>query len=561
MKKELTEKNRFDLMRAFALTSFFCTIILAIVLFVESAMPGDDSAKQSIFLSEGIKNVVNVNDNEQTYETSRIVASELGTRTVGSEVQIKLTLYPTGATDGDVTYTSSDPDAISVDENGLATFRKFGSAIIEIVLKSNPKVKATVSAVCAGSALTNDTRITKLHLSQFDGTPRYGTVAQPITVKEGESLNGCLYDDMGNVYLSDMFKAEFDKSMFTRFYGAITAVKAGETSIRFVYDNEDTNIHVSSPEFPIIIEKDNNFVIPQQFEYDAEVHFGLDERIAPYELVRTVTQGAAAPSVDNIAFYLKNNDGCLTALSALNLYETTNVGKATIEISSRYNPDCKALIAIIVDEPIPTALRIVGNDRVAVDSQYSYAAYGDSSYIGNVTWNIVKGKGTVEDGGLIRPTRLGKMTIRVTSNADPSVYAEMTVTVSLFDNFQLFVRKIIGHFGLFVVLGIGLATSLFMLLKPRWLYAVISPVLGFLSALLSEALQLPTVTTGRYASWTDVGIDFVGSLVGIVLTTVVMLIYIAIRKRSATYPKTRAAFNDLTLLTAFKKHQPPSCDQ
>ncbi len=118
----------------------------------------------------------------------------------------------------------------------------------------------------------------------------------------------------------------------------------------------------------------------------------------------------------------------------------------------------------------------------------------------------------------------------------------------------MFVRKVIGHFGLFVVLGIGLATSLFMLLKPRWLYAIIAPVLGLLSAMLSEALQLPAITTGRYASWTDVAIDFTGSLVGIVLVTAVALIYIAIRKHSKTYDQTRSAFSKLSFRSAFRKY-------
>ncbi len=440
MKKEVVVKDksklRFELLRALALAAFFCTLILALVIFVESGTPGGESAKHSSFISEGIKNVVDINDNEQSYATSRIVANSPLTGTLGEKAQIELTLYPKGATDRDVTYTSSDPDTVSVDENGMATFRKPGSSTIEVVLKSNPEVKATLSAICVGAAITNDTHITKLGLSLLNGTPRYGTRTQPITVSEGECLYGHLYDDQGNAYEISRFSVTMsNESLFTRFYGSLTAVKAGSTTMRFEYDDDENNVHISSDEFTVNVQKTDGFVIPQQFEFEEEVHFGLDERIDPYKLVQNATPGAAEPSGDNIAFYMKRNDGCLIALSSNNQYQTIDVGKAKLEVSSRYNPDCKALITIIVDEPTPTTLRIVGNDRIAVDSQYRYYAYGDSTYINDVTWSVVKGHVDIEDGGFIRSRSMGTMVIRATSKKDPSVYAEMTVTVSLFDNF------------------------------------------------------------------------------------------------------------------------------
>lgn len=284
MKKEVVLKDksklRFELLRALALAAFFCTLILALVIFVESGTPGGESAKHSSFISEGIKNVVNINDNEQSYATSRIVANSPMTHTVGETAQIQLTLYPAGATDRDVTYTSSNPEAVSVDENGVATFHELGSSTIEVVLKSNPEVKATLSAICVGAAITNDRHIMKLGLSLSDGYTRVGTQTQPITVSEGESLYGHLYDDQSNAYEISRFSVTMsDESLFTRFYGSLTAVKAGSTTMRFEYDDDDNDVHISSDEFTVNVQKTDGFVIPQQFEFEEEVHFGLDERI------------------------------------------------------------------------------------------------------------------------------------------------------------------------------------------------------------------------------------------------------------------------------------------
>lgn len=79
------------------------------------------------------------------------------------------------------------------------------------------------------------------------------------------------------------------------------------------------------------------------------------------------------------------------------------------------------------------------------------------------------------------------------------------------DNWSLFVRKLFGHFGAFLGLGV-LASVTFMLFaadttRSRLLHAGAAAVFGFTFACLTELLQTDLFTTDRGASFYDVITD------------------------------------------------------
>lgn len=86
-----------------------------------------------------------------------------------------------------------------------------------------------------------------------------------------------------------------------------------------------------------------------------------------------------------------------------------------------------------------------------------------------------------------------------------------------FTNWQLFVRKLFGHFGAFMFLG-AVASVTFMLfskdnIRSRLAAFGMAAVFGFAFACLTELLQTDLFTTGRGASFDDVITDCRGYFV------------------------------------------------
>lgn len=136
----------------------------------------------------------------------------------------------------------------------------------------------------------------------------------------------------------------------------------------------------------------------------------------------------------------------------------------------------------------------------------------------------------------------------IPSEANPRPYGS-------YGSFYLFIRKFIGHYLLFSLLGFGLSVTFFLLLKPRWLAPVLSLAAGFLTAGISELLQLPIFTDGRHSNWSDVGLDMTGIVTGIAFAAVVISITCLIweKAKPESFARLKSAFSELTYKTAFKK--------
>ncbi|MCI1245146.1 MAG: VanZ family protein [Bacilli bacterium] len=146
----------------------------------------------------------------------------------------------------------------------------------------------------------------------------------------------------------------------------------------------------------------------------------------------------------------------------------------------------------------------------------------------------------------------GDYSLTVRSEADPSLSVSFSVAVSPVTvspenvSFHTWVRKNIGHLGLFLCLGVFgclFWRSFFegSFRKEWWKFALTNLGIGFLTALTSEAIQLiPSLERG--ARWMDVGIDVAGFSIGFVATFLVFLAIFLIgffksEKRSLGEPK------------------------
>ncbi len=108
-----------------------------------------------------------------------------------------------------------------------------------------------------------------------------------------------------------------------------------------------------------------------------------------------------------------------------------------------------------------------------------------------------------------------------------------TINASNYDAFSGFIRKAVGHFGLFVISGLLTSISLYFWLKDlRWYKfyygIIISFSFGVLLASITEIIQLNV--PNRSGEFTDVLIDSSGYLLG--LGIIVIIVFLVIRHKT-----------------------------
>lgn len=102
-----------------------------------------------------------------------------------------------------------------------------------------------------------------------------------------------------------------------------------------------------------------------------------------------------------------------------------------------------------------------------------------------------------------------------------------TITPENHDSFGLFIRKLFGHFGLFVISGLLSSLAIYFSFNPLinkkyYQIMIISLCFGLLMGLITEMIQL--FIPGRSGELLDVLIDFAGYLLGFLIILLILLI-------------------------------------
>ena len=104
-----------------------------------------------------------------------------------------------------------------------------------------------------------------------------------------------------------------------------------------------------------------------------------------------------------------------------------------------------------------------------------------------------------------------------------------TVTPENYNSFATFIRKSLGHFGLFVVSGIFSSLAIYYIFKDfKWIKHFLNTIFalsfGLIIAMTTEIIQLNVPE--RSGEFTDVLIDYGGYLLGAFLVGVVLFLVI-----------------------------------
>lgn len=281
---------------------------------------------------------------------------------------------------------------------------------------------------------------------------------------------------------------------------------------------------------------------------DGNIIYMSDE----YRLIVTADETATTFNVE----YYSSDESVLT-IDREGKITTYKPGEAKVKV---LNVDSKSSVEIDfvvknkinVDKDNPILLT---GEKVDVDNgKYSikngYSANISMNFDSLTTYKQITYKTSdesilsVNEDGTLTPHKEGKAIITMICDDGNGERKEISVTIhvkrqELITDLSAFfykVRKAIGHFGAFLVLGIFSTFTYMLYLKnKKWIFSIpINFVAGFLLALLTEIIQ--TYIPGRHGSFNDVLIDYSGFISSSIILTIGILVYYYI-KHINTYKK------------------------
>lgn len=568
-----SQRKYFKGLRALALTALFCTIALTIFIWGEALTPGDKSAIQSVKVSDNIQSAMKSDEPAPPvsavtgFEVTKVVrdGKEIDTDKyyIGDKVRLSVSVLPENADTSDLYFVAgNDAKDLSVSEDGEVEFTSWGWRRVLVKSRKNPSVILFDKQLnCTG---VNPDAVTSIS----------ATIRKVGTAEDTDVLQ------IGDEYVLGIFTDN--------------GLETSTTETRLFINGKKTR------------ENENLYFLPaKQFFYpraEGTVHLKFEYAGKTAEKTVTVVPGKIPPAaftftnnrvtkntdgsfsltmekgehikniIKELGFSPLNKDGKIDDNSAVYFdYETSNgkivncaaynlhaykPGTATITYTSLYDKNTKATLHVTVPDVVD-GLTVVAPDRCVKGGKIDLTAYTGGNVTKNVKWEVVKGEGSIDENGVFTSDKSGKVTVRATYVGRPDLTVDKTITVSVFDTFHTLIRKGLGHFSLFLVLGFGLFGTFFLLIKPRWASLPLSLLSAFVVAGISEMFQLPVFTSGRYATWPDVAIDFLGALSGIGIAVVAVSIVglIWFKAKPESFKNMKNEFSFLTFKTSFKKQE------
>lgn len=579
-----SQRKYFKGLRALALTALFCTIALTLFIWGEALTPGDKSAIQSEKVSDNIQSAMKSDEPAPPVSavTGYFVKSVRRDGKVLTDVdhyytddvlELGVKCLPENADTSKLYFERGfdmPEDYINVEENGEVTLLSWGYRRVVIKSKDNPdNVLYDFKIYNEG---VNPDRIKGIKTEIYLGKDLVDADKDGIiTLETCEEYNLSVLavtDDEYNGYGVSTIETEIliggkkhnanDKIFFLPakqwFYplkttdGDLTLeIKLGDKTVSqkirivkgskpeatgFIFDSNRVTEN-DDGSFSLTMKKDEHLVITSQLDF------------------RAINESDGAPS--NIIS--KSSDTNVVSADTTHLH-AYKPGTATITYFSIYDNTITATLHVTVPDVVD-GLTVVAPDRCVKGGKIDLTAYTGGNVTKNVKWEVVKGEGSIDENGVFTSDKSGKVTVRATYVGRPDLTVEKTITVSVFDTFHTLIRKGLGHFSLFLVLGFGLFGTFFLLIKPRWVSLPLSLLSAFVVAGISEMFQLPVFTSGRYATWPDVAIDFLGALSGIGIAVVAVSIVglIWFKAKPESFKNMKNEFSFLTFKTSFKKQE------
>lgn len=570
----ISQRKYFKGLRALALTALFCTIALTIFIWGEALTPGDKSAIQSAKVSDNIQSAMKSDEPAPPvsavtgFEVTKVVrdGKEIDTDKyyIGDKVRLSVSVLPENADTSDLYFVAGkDANGLSVSEDGEVEFTSWGWSRVLVKSRKNPSVilfdeKLSCTGVNPDAVTSIKATIRKVGTAKYTDVLQIGDeyVLGIFTDNEQETSTA-----ETRLFINDKETRENENLYFLPAKQYFYPRAEGTVRLKFEYAGKTTEktVTVVPGKIP---PADFTFTNNRVKKNTEDGSFSLT--MEKGEHIKNIIKELGFSPLnkdgkidDNSAVYFdyKTSDGKIVNCAAYNLH-AYKPGTATITYTSIYDKKIKATLHVTVPDVVD-GLTVVAPDRCVKGGKIDLTAYTGGNVTKNVKWEVVKGEGSIDENGVFTSDKSGKVTVRATYVGRPDLTVEKTITVSVFDTFHTLIRKGLGHFSLFLVLGFGLFGTFFLLIKPRWASLPLSLLSAFVVAGISEMFQLPVFTSGRYATWPDVAIDFLGALSGIGIAVVAVSIvgFIWFKAKPESFKNMKNEFSFLTFKTSFKKQE------
>lgn len=563
-----------------AITALVCSLILTAFLIYSSSLTGTESAKQSEFVKNIVKNLFNVDETvkPQKIEFDKQKMSKTYYFT-NEKIKLRISTIPSNASK-DFVYSFSH-EGCSVDEDGYFWYSGTDYATIKVTATSiyDSSVSDEVE-ICVRGIAPNDEAVESIGVEWYlDNEPvsvaelnvgkryeirtyliikdeyveRYNLDDKKLYVMGlpfDVSFNG---EDSENLYLFDSVQRNI--TFFKECSGELEIIFKKAEGNKFFYGDVNGEVPLSKTvslrviEAPEHIYKPSGSIKPSVGVYDAE----NDEYviIVPQSDNRIEIQGIEAesgnPTECRLEYADKDSSKIADVETRITLKRKATLGVCRLNLISLYDENLSVRLKVIFEGEIPKSMTIAGKETVAMFGSAKYGCNFDKKVVGDggVKWSIVEGGelAEIKDGVLKAKDRLGKVVLRAESEEFEGLCDEITVRIMPWGDFGQFIRKIIGHFSLFAFLGMGYLTFYFIRFKKHWLAYALAPVTLLSVSVVTEIIQY--YTEGRSGNAVDVTINFLGGLTGIALVTLAVALASLFIKmfRPKTFEKIKNALN------------------
>ena len=490
---------------------------LIIILIVQALTPGSESSNISNNVGDKLNDVATEIQKPEAeifdVESVKIKSITIGGKaldfddvsiTVGQSAMIDGKVAPENANNQSLVFSSSDDNILRVYANGKITAKAAGEAMITVSSAENEQIYDSIlikvtEVAAEGIEISNipdEICVGDIHRLEIEFTPS-NTSDKSVIWKSSD-------EEVLKVSTSGSLTAKGEGTV------TITATSSANPSLS------------AAVEITVLPKPDIPSIPVESLEIEAASNVGyigstlkLAARLYPAEA-----------DGDTIWY---SSDETVATVSQKGIVTCHKAGNVTI--TARCSEGIEQSISITVKEVLSESitLKIEGlrkdGDNYLLkqgESGKVIATLDKNATVQTVVFSSSDEKvAKIGQDGVIEAVSGGSTTITVSTSYDGKTTEEsflLTVErITLKDtmeNFYYIIRKSIGHFGAFLVLGIFGALTYYIILpksfKGKLLSVVICLVAGFAVAGITEILQLPYFTQGRYCSFDDVLLDFAG---------------------------------------------------
>lgn len=508
-------------------------ILLNVFIFAEALTPGDESAKQSSDVAAVVSNWISKigKDKYDYIEPTSIEITGQKDIYVGEGINLKATVLPENTTNKVISWESSDTNIASVSTSGYVYAKKEGQVTISAISEANKNITSGVSI-----------NITKKTIEQIYPTS--------INFNVDESKKNVL--NKSTHYLSE-YKIEFQPSncnvrgvTYTSSNPDVAEIKNGViysktpgTTKIIATSNYTSSVKTS---FDLEVLETEAFR-PESFELDYDTIIYVN-RAAKF-MITPKREDAKEITETNMAISVTSDDGGNARYEKGKGLIGTKKGIVKVTVKDLYS---KSIIAtsnnIVINNVDPESIEIsTSNALQDLASGRSIKLQAkilpDDVTNKNIVWSVSDDSiAEVYQDGTILGLKKGIVDVMVTHTDTGKVYTKKfevfkasTLTEAEQLKLHAALRKVLGHFSLFLVDGI-VGFMFCITIENKKLRYILMFAFGVFFATTAEVLQL--IPKGRVFALRDIIINNSGYLIGTLLSLLVYWIINKIRKREMT---------------------------